>query len=269
MGILNVTPDSFSDGGDYPSLEVALEHIRAMVLDGAEIIDIGGESTRPPGSAYGSGASAVSVQQEFERVIPIIEAIRRTDPTTLISIDTQKSEIASAAIATGADIINDVSAGSTDDRMFGVAAKLGVPIILMHGHGSFFKKARIEDYAYGDVAGEVCSYLTKRIEVARKSGIETVLADPGIGFAKTYEDNLRLLRDHDGLKSLQVPLVLGVSRKSTIGRAIGEKVPPKERVIGSVAAACYGYEHGAKIIRTHDVRETREALSVIQAIISV
>ena len=268
MGILNVTPDSFSDGGDFLTFDRAVEHALSMIRDGAEIIDIGGESTRPPGSAYGAGASAVSVQEELDRVIPIIEAIRRTDAKTLISIDTQKSQVAEAAISVGADIINDVSAGTTDERMFEVTANLGVPIILMHGHGPYFQKPKIEDYEYVDVTGEVWSYLFERIGVAQNAGVETILADTGIGFAKTYQDNLQVLREHDRLKLLRVPLVLGVSRKATIGRAIGENVPPKERVIGSVAAACYGYEHGAKIIRTHDVRETREALAVMAAIIT-
>jgi dihydropteroate synthase len=267
MGILNVTPDSFSDGGDFTSLETAVSHALQMVRDGAEIIDVGGESTRPPGAAYGAGAAAITEEEELRRVIPVIEAIRKQDPNILISIDTQKSGVAQATIDAGADIINDVSAGTTDPNILQIGAKYKTPIILMHGHGPNFSKPKIEDYVYGDVVEEVRQYLKERIAAAREAGCETILADVGIGFGKTYSDNLKLIKHHASFASLNVPLVLGVSRKSTIGRAMGNK-PPKERMIGSVAAACYGVEHGAKIIRTHDVKETREALAVISAIIS-
>jgi dihydropteroate synthase len=267
MGILNVTPDSFSDGGEFNSIDAAVSHALQMVRDGAEIIDIGGESTRPAGAAYGAGAAAITEEEELRRVIPVIEAIRKQDPNILISIDTQKSSVAQAAIDAGADIINDVSAGTTDPNILDVAAKHKTPIILMHGHGPNFSKPKIEDYHYENVVEEVKAYLARQIAAARGAGCEAILADVGIGFGKTYSDNLRLLKHHASFASLNVSLVLGVSRKSTIGRAIGNK-PPKERVVGSVAAACYGAEHGAKIIRTHDVRETREALAVISAIIT-
>ena len=268
MGVLNVTPDSFSDGGDFASSERAVEYALRMIADGAEIIDIGGESTRPAGSAYGEGARPISYSEEIERVIPVIEAIRQTDPSVLISIDTQKSEVALAAISAGADIINDVSAGTNDDKIFDIARQHNAPIILMHGHGPNFLKSKIEDYSYEDVVKEVRDYLRKQISTAREAGIKTILADVGIGFAKGYQDNLRLIKYHDKFLSVAVPLVLGVSRKSTIGRAMGGNLSPKERIIGSIAAACYGAEHGAKIIRTHDVKETREALAVIERIIA-
>jgi dihydropteroate synthase len=266
MGILNVTPDSFSDGGDFTSHERAVTHALQMANDGAAIIDIGGESTRPAGMAYGEGAKAISIEEEIHRVLPVIEAIRRTNEHVLLSIDTQKSEVANAAITAGADIINDVSAGTSDPRVLKVAAERHVPVILMHGHGPRFQKPKIEDYVYEDVVKEVCGYLASRIQAARQSGIEIVLADVGIGFAKGYQDNLRLLKHHEAFSSLGVPLVLGVSRKSTIGKAMGNNPPPKERLMGSIAAACYGVEHGAKIIRTHDVKETRDALAVMNAI---
>jgi len=267
MGILNVTPDSFSDGGEFNSIDAAVNHALQMVRDGAEIIDVGGESTRPPGAAYGAGASAITEEEELQRVVPVIEEIRKQDSNILISIDTQKSRVAQAALDVGADIINDVSAGTTDPTILDVAAKHKAPIILMHGHGPNFSKPKIEEYVYSDVVEEAKRYLKERIVAAREAGCETVLADVGIGFGKTYQDNLKLIKHHETFTSLNVSLVLGVSRKSTIGRAIGNK-PPKERVVGSVAAACYGAEHGAKIIRTHDVKETREALAVISAIIS-
>ncbi len=266
MGILNVTPDSFSDGGDFVSTEHAVVHALMMARDGAAIIDIGGESTRPAGSVYGDGAKPVSIDEEIARVVPVIEAIRRSNDQVLISIDTQKSEVAAAALTAGADIINDVSAGTFDPRMLNVAAKYHVPIILMHGHGPNFQRTKIEDYVYADVVSEVREYLAERIREAKGAGLETVLADVGIGFAKGYHDNLRLLKHHKAYLSLGVPLVLGVSRKSTIGKAMGSNPSPKSRLMGSIAAAGYGVEHGAKIIRTHDVKETREGLAVITAI---
>ncbi len=269
MGILNVTPDSFSDGGDFTSQERAVAHALQMAHDGAAVIDIGGESTRPAGNAYGMGSQPISIKEELARVIPVIEAIRGANEHVLISIDTHKSEVAEAAIAAGADIINDVSAGTFDPRILKIASGQQVPIILMHGHGPLFPKANIEDYSYGDIVKEVRDYLANRILAAHEAGVETALADVGIGFAKGYHDNLKLLKYHKTFTSLAVPLVLGVSRKSTIGKAMGNDLPPKERLMGSIAAACYGAEHGANIIRTHDVKEMREALAVLRAIMGV
>ena len=266
MGILNVTPDSFSDGGDYVSLDRAILHVLEMAEGGAEIIDIGGESTRPAGKTYGAGARHVKLEEELRRVIPVIGEIRSRLPEMLISIDTQKSYIANAAVQSGADIINDVSAGTSDPEMFAVAAKHKAPIILMHGHGPQFQKAGVDEYEYKDVVNEVSNNLRDRIEEARAAGVKDILADVGIGFAKNYEDNLKLLKNHEQFLSLGVPLVLGVSRKSSIGRAMGDTPPPKERLAGSLAAASYGVLHGAKIIRTHDVKETKQALNVIEAI---
>src|ERR1035437_6482637 len=268
MGILNVTPDSFSDGGAYSDPIGAVDRALEMIAEGAEIIDIGGESTRPAGTAYGAGARRVPVEEELRRVIPVIGELRSRNANVLISVDTQKAYIANAALQMGADIINDVSAGTSDAEMFATAAKHHAPIVLMHGHGPRFRQSRIEDCKYDEVVSEVRSYLEERILLARSAGVETVLADVGIGFAKGYEDNLTLLQHHGSFVSLNVPLVLGVSRKSTIGRAMGGNPPPSERVIGSIAAACYGVLHGAKIIRTHDVKETKEALSVVNAILN-
>ncbi|MDP4200933.1 MAG: dihydropteroate synthase [Bacteroidota bacterium] len=267
MGILNVTPDSFSDGGAYLDARSALDHALQMIADGAEIIDIGGESTRPAGQTYGAGASKVPLEEELRRVLPVIHELRSNHDNVLISVDTQRSAIANAAMQSGADLINDVSGGTADPEMFATAARHKAPIVLMHGHGPRFRKTKTEDYAYADVVSEVRSYLEERILLAHSAGIETVLADVGIGFAKGYEDNLKLLKHHDAFGSLDVPLLLGVSRKSTIGRAMGNNPWPKQRVTGSIAAACYGMLHGAKIIRTHDVKETTQALSVIREIL--
>ncbi len=268
MGILNVTPDSFSDGGDFISSGRAVEHALQMVRDGADIIDIGGESTRPAGGTYGAGAKQVSLAEELRRVIPVIGEIRSRNSDVLISIDTQKAYIANAALQCGANIINDVSAGTNDKTMFAIAAKHRAPIILMHGHGPHFQKPLLEDYVYENVVRNVFFYLEECIHTARAAGVKEILADVGIGFAKSYEDNLKLLKYHAEFSSLDVPLVLGVSRKSSIGKAMGNNPPPKDRLIGSIATACYAVQHGAKIIRTHDVKETKEALAVIAAIAS-
>ncbi len=272
MGVLNVTPDSFSDGGEYLSLEQATSHAIAMLDDGADIIDVGGESTRPPGSAYGAGAVPVEEAEELDRIVPVIEAILKERPECLISIDTTKSSVAQRACELGAAIINDVSAGTADPEIFAVAKKCGVPLILMHGYGPDFHLESIEQYRYDDVVNSVSEFLADRIRIARESGVAEVLADVGIGFAKVYSDNMRLLKHHDRFVSLGVPMVLGVSRKSSVGRALKEELGldvlphPKARVTASLAAGVYGSEHGASIIRTHDVREMREALAMIRAI---
>jgi dihydropteroate synthase len=266
MGILNVTPDSFSDGGELSTPEAALLRASQMVDAGADILDIGGESTRPPGKAYGSGAQPVSAEEELDRVIPVVAAVRKAHPDVLLSIDTTKAAVAREAVKQGANIINDVSAATQDPAMFLAARDTSSPLILMHGYGPFFSRPSIEDYAYESVTRTVLNYLRLRMLEARNFGVKEVLGDVGIGFAKTYKDNLRLLRDHHEFKSLGVPMVLGVSRKSTIGIALGNTSAPKDRVVGSLAAACYCLGRGAKIIRTHDVQPTVEALKVWQAI---
>jgi len=264
MGILNVTPDSFSDGGEYLDQGAAVKHALEMIAEGADIIDVGGESTRPKGKTYGDGAHPVSEEEEMSRVVGVIEAIRKDDTDVLISIDTTKASVARAAIGAGADIINDVSAGTSDAKMFLAARDLNVPLILMHGHGPFFKRENIEEYEYENVTRTVLNYLRMRMIEARNFGVREVLADVGIGFAKVYNENVKLMHDHEQFKSLGVPLVIGVSRKATIGRMLGENVPPKERAAGSLAAALYCVQRGARIVRTHDVKPTVEALKVWQ-----
>jgi dihydropteroate synthase len=237
-----------------------------MFEDGADIIDIGGESTRPPGKTYGPGAQAITEQEEMDRVLPVIERLCKEIPEIVISIDTTKSSVASQAVTLGAKIINDVSAGTKDNLIFEIAAKHNVPIILMHGYGPQFTKQRIEDYRYDSVVDDVMDYLYTQIEEAKRQNVKEVLADVGIGFAKVFEDNMSLLKHHEEFKKLGVPLVLGASRKSSIGRALGRDTKPNERVIGSVSAAVYGAMHGADIIRVHDVKETRDALAVLKSI---
>lgn len=262
MGILNVTPDSFSDGREYLDEGAAITHTMRMIDEGADIIDVGGESTRPKGKTYGDGAQAISVDEELSRVTGVIAGIRKLNADILISIDTTKSDVAKAAIQAGANIINDVSAGTSDAKMFITARDLHVPLILMHGHGPFFKRENIEEYEYENVTRTVLNYLRMRIIEARNFGVREVLADVGIGFAKVYNENIQLMRDHEQFKALGVPLVIGVSRKAAIGRMLGEDVPPKDRAMGSLAAALYCVQRGARIVRTHDVKPTTDALRV-------
>ncbi len=265
MGVLNVTPDSFSDGGAFLKANAATDHALKMLADGAEIIDIGGQSTRPPGKTYGAGAGPVDQDEELRRVLPVIDFLASECPGCIISVDTTKAEVARRAIDSGATIINDVSGGTMDARMFETAASLHAPIILMHGYGPEFNKASIEEYRYDDVVGQVGSWLEKKVKEAWAKGISSVLADIGFGFAKTANDNITLLKHHKEFDRLGVPMVLGVSRKSTIGKLLGG-ADPSERLYGSIAAAIYGAMNGAKIIRTHDVKETMDGLKVIDNI---
>jgi dihydropteroate synthase len=266
MGVLNVTPDSFSDGGKYLVAERAIAHGLKMLDEGADILDIGGESTRPPGKDYGEGSKRISAEEEIERVGPVIEGIYKQRQKAVISIDTTKSQVAKHALEYGASILNDVSSGTVDPKIFNVAAERNAPVILMHGYGPGFSKNSIDEYAYKDVVTEVYQFLEQRMRVAKEVGVTQILVDVGIGFAKGYVDNMKLIRDQDAFLKLGVPLVLGVSRKSSIGKAMQRNVTPAERVSGSLAAACYGVLHGTAIVRTHDVRETRDAVNVLEAI---
>jgi dihydropteroate synthase len=261
MGVLNVTPDSFSDGGKYLDPANALHRAAEMISEGADIIDVGGQSTRPAGSAYGKGAEEVSLEEELARVIPVVRRIVKNFPKTMISIDTTKAEVARQAVESGATIINDVSGATQDPTIASVAKETEAPLIVMHGYGPEFTKAKIEEYGYEDVVEEVFDWLKGRILTLRTQGVENLLADVGFGFSKTAADNIHLLHDHDYFEELGVPLVLGVSRKSTIGKMLGD-APPEARITGSLAASLYGASHGAKIIRTHDVHQLKEALKV-------
>lgn len=261
MGVLNVTPDSFSDGGQYLDTTAAINRASQMISEGADIIDIGGQSTRPAGNNYGTGAELICPEEELARVAPVITGIVNQHPEAIISIDTFRAEVAEEALSLGASIINDVSGATADAAMFEVARKQDSPIILMHGYGPQFERTSIDEYQYDDVVNNIFTWLRKRIELAREAGVSVVLADIGFGFAKGAEDNISLLKHHRRFEKLGVPMVLGISRKSTIGRILGD-APPSERLAGSLAGAVWGALNGAKIIRTHDVKETVDAMKV-------
>jgi dihydropteroate synthase len=264
MGIVNVTPDSFSDGGSYLRPQDAVEHGLRLIDEGADIIDIGGESTRPPGGDYGAGSATVPADEELERVIPVIEALRAARPDVVISIDTIKPIVARRAMEAGASIINDVSAGSFDAGIWEVAARLDAPYILMHGHDPHHR-VPADAVVYTNVVEEVFASLRDRIEAARRAGVRQAIADVGIGFSKGAADNIRLLREHRRFLDLGVPMLVGASRKSFIGRLLGG-VPPEERIIGTLAAHAVAALNGAAILRVHDVREAREFFTVFDAL---
>ncbi len=254
MGILNVTPDSFSDGGRFDRLEVGVEHALAMEKGGAAIIDIGGESTRP-------GARAVGVEQELDRVLPVIEAVAARSSLPL-SIDTSKPEVMRGAVAAGAGFINDVQALGVPGAMEAVA-ELGVPVCLMHMRGE--PRSMQDDPVYDDVVAEVHEFLVGRVAACEAAGIprEQLLIDPGFGFGKALAHNLDLLQRLDEFSDIGVPVMIGVSRKSMFHKLLGRGVD--ERLPGSLAAAVLALERGASMIRAHDVAETVDALKVWQA----
>jgi dihydropteroate synthase len=256
MGVVNVTPDSFSDGGLFDTKEAALDHALGLVSQGADILDIGGESTRP-------GADTVPVEEELSRTIDLIAAIRaRTD--TPISIDTRKPEVARAAVGAGADCWNDVSALGYDETSMATAFDLQVPVILMHAQG---EPATMQNApAYRDVTGEVLNFLVSRIGQAVLAGvrIDNILVDPGIGFGKTLEHNLTLIRSLDRIVALGRPVLFGASRKSFIGKIDGSHAGA--RLGGSLATALWAADRGAAIVRVHDVAETVQALAVRAAL---
>lgn len=250
MGILNVTPDSFSDGGAYQNVQAALAHARRMIADGADIIDVGGESTRP-------GAEPVTLEEESDRVIPVIEALHVRGITQPISIDTTKAEVADHAIRAGATIINDVSGLQRDKEIAAVAAQHDVPIIVMHWD-------RDRDTGR-DIIGEIKRYFERAIEVAETAGVgrSRIILDPGFGFAKSLAENYRILYEFSALHDLGYPLMTGTSRKSMIGKLLD--APPSERVAGTIATTVIAYCAGAHIFRVHDVRANRDALRVAEA----
>jgi dihydropteroate synthase len=257
MGILNVTPDSFSDGGEFNNLEAALLQAKKLVAEGADILDVGGQSTRP-------GARQISLAEEWQRVIPAIAALR-SELAIPISIDTTNAAIAQAAVEAGANLVNDISGGTFDEQMFPVVAQLGVPIILMHLRGTPQTMQQLTEY--GDLVGEVYQFLAGQIDRALKAGIERsrLIADPGIGFAKTYEQNLELLRRLPEFCALGVPILVGPSRKSFIGHLLNQP-EPKLRLWGTAAACCGAIAGGADILRVHDVAPMLDVCRVADAL---
>ncbi|WP_177420037.1 dihydropteroate synthase [endosymbiont of Lamellibrachia barhami] len=256
MGILNVTPDSFSDGGRFTRTDPALRHALGMVEAGAAIVDIGGESTRP-------GASPVSEAQEIDRVVPLIERLSR-ELDVPISIDTSKPAVMREAVAAGAGLINDVQALQTEGALE-AAAELAVPVCLMHMRGEPRTMQAAPEYA--DVVADVRDFLNERIKACRSAGIplERLLVDPGFGFGKTLAHNLALLKNLSEFSALSVPLLVGISRKSMIGALLGD-APVDQRLYGSVAAGVLAATQGASIIRAHDIKATVDALRIAAAV---
>ncbi|MDP2914226.1 MAG: dihydropteroate synthase [Candidatus Aminicenantes bacterium] len=258
MGIVNVTPDSFYDGGRYLDADGAVEHGLRLAAEGADILDIGGESTRP-------GSDPIPADEERQRVVPVVAGLRRqTD--RLISVDTSKLEVAAAALDAGADIINDISAVNLDPRLLLLSAQKDAGFILMHMKGT--PKTMQIHPRYEDVVGEVRSFLADKIEIARAYGLSenNVIIDPGIGFGKRLEDNLALLNGLEALAGLGRPILLGVSRKSFIGKILDAPAP--ERLEGTIAAAVIGLVRGAHILRVHDVKAVQRAVLVAEAILN-
>jgi dihydropteroate synthase len=259
MGVLNVTPDSFSDGGRYTHVDAAAAAANQMYEAGADMIDVGGESTRP-------GSSPVDAAEQIRRVVPVITAIRRQQPPLTLSIDTTKAQVASAAIDSGANLVNDISAGRNDPEMLPMVARRRVPVILMHMQGT---PATMQlEPSYSDVVAEVTAFLRERIDRARSCGVDPadVLVDPGIGFGKTVDHNLQLLRHTDRLVAdLGRPLVIGTSRKGFIATVTGEK-QAGDRVFGTAATVAWAVANGAAVVRVHDVEPIVRIVRMIQAI---
>jgi dihydropteroate synthase len=259
MGIVNVTPDSFSDGGLFTDPRAAVAHGARLVDEGADILDVGGESTRP-------GSEEVPADEELGRILPVIEGLRSARPDVPISVDTRKPEVAAKALAAGAAIVNDVTAATTDRTMFAVAGDTGAGIVLMHMLGD--PKTMQVDPRYEDVVAEVHEFLRERVEAALFAGMtaEHLAIDPGIGFGKTVEHNLELLRNLDSLRDLDAAVMVGASRKRFIGTLTGVD-EAADRVEGSIAAAVWSVSQGIDVLRVHDVGQTVRALKVADAIV--
>ena len=257
MGILNVTPDSFSDGGKFNTTSAALTQAEAMVSAGADIIDIGGQSTRP-------GAEQISLEAELERVLSVLELLRPVIDIP-ISIDTTRAEVAKAAIIAGADIVNDISAGTFDPQMLSTVASLNVLIVLMHIRGNPQNMQKLTDYE--DLITDIYQFLSQKITEATLLGIDKnkIIIDPGIGFAKNHDQNLEIFRRLESLKTLNSPILVGASRKSFIGNILNQP-DPKLRVWGTAAACCAAIFNGADILRVHDVQEMQQVTLVADAI---
>ncbi len=265
MGILNLTPDSFSDGGLWLDPPRAVEQGLRMLADGAEILDLGAESTRPGGGVYGEGARTVSPEEEAARLLPVLEALRAA-PDAPISVDTRKGEVAARALAAGADLINDVTALS-DPSLGEAVAAAGCPLVLMHSRGDLATMQR--GIHFQDLLGEVRAELGDAVRraVGLRVAEEQLVLDPGIGFGKTWEQNLALIRRLDELQTLGRPLLLGASRKSFLARASARPdTPPERRLGGSLAAAAWAASQGAAIVRVHDVAETAQFLDIWYAV---
>ncbi|MGB3509662.1 MAG: dihydropteroate synthase [Microcoleaceae cyanobacterium] len=262
MGILNVTPDSFSDGGDFNTPEIALIQAEKMIEAGVDIIDIGGQSTRP-------GAEVVSLETELQRVLPVVKLLRNRQNISAeipVSVDTTRAIVAQKAIEAGADLINDISGGIYDPEMLNVIASLQIPIILMHIRGTPQTMQKLTDYQ--DLIVEIYEFLQSRIEAAIAAGIDKskIIIDPGIGFAKNYEQNLEIIRNLTIFRSLNCPILLGLSRKSFIGHILNQP-EPKQRVWGTAGACVAAIAQSVDILRVHDIKEMSEVCRVADTIL--
>ncbi|CAN5607955.1 dihydropteroate synthase [soil metagenome] len=259
MGVLNITPDSFSDGGRYSETASAVAHARQMVAEGADLIDLGGDSPRP-------GSQPVDGVEQIRRVVPVIRALAAQSLPVILSIDTTRPDVAAAAIDAGAHLVNDISGGRDDARMLPLIASRGMPVILMHMQGTPATMQR--DPRYTDVVREVLAFLTERIRAAVDCGIDSgnILLDPGIGFGKAIEHNLCLLRDVRKLvESVQHPVVIGASRKGFIGTITGQP-EPRQRVLGTAATVAWAVASGASVVRVHDVGPMKQVVQMTRAI---
>lgn len=257
MGIINITPDSFSDGGDFFSIDKALFRIEEMIKEGAHIIDVGGESTRP-------FSSPISEQEELDRVIPVIEKIN-SNFNTVISIDTYKSKVAEESLKNGAEIINDISGFSFDPKMIDVAKKFDAVSCIMHIKGT--PKDMQTDPVYEEVVSEVYDFLNNRINFLKNNGVNKIIIDVGFGFGKSLEHNYILLKNLNKFKTLGYPILVGISRKSMIGKIVN--VNPKERVSGTIALNTIAMLNGAKILRVHDIKEAYQQISVVKKYLEI
>ena len=258
MGILNLTPDSFSDGGKFfNNIDVAVDRALKMIDEGVDILDLGAESTRP-------GAESVSCEEEIKRLLPVLKAIRKNTKTP-ISVDTYKAEVARVCLEAGADIINDISAFGFDDNMVKVAAKHESPIVLMHMQNT--PKNMQKNPQYSDVVDEILEYLAGKIKFARENGVksEKIIVDPGLGFGKTTENNLEILRRIDEFKSLGCPILVGASRKAFVGSVLDVNLD--ERLVGSLAVSAFLAEKKINILRVHDIKEHKQTVEMIKSVI--
>jgi len=269
MGILNVTPDSFSDGGDYLTVDQAVARASEMIEEGAAIIDVGGASSRPKGKTYGEGAPLVPPEEEAERVVPVISALSAQHPNVWISIDTFSSTVAAQSVAAGAHMINDITGLRAEPELADLAASENIPIVVMHSLGKPGMMPHGGDYR--DVVDEVKRSLAESIAVAESRGVDQIIVDPGFGFGKSVQDNLRLIASLDVLLELQRPVMVGISRKSTVGAILGSPeatIQTNERLYGSLGATAVAILRGASIIRTHDVQPTTQMLKLMSATLS-
>lgn len=270
MGILNLTPDSFSDGGQFGTVDAALRRTEIMLNEGAAVVDVGAESSRPRGAVYGAGAEFLDAESEKKRLIPVLEALIRFFPEAVFSVDTYKSDVGREALLVGAHILNDITGLRYDAELARVAAEFRVPLIVMHSTGT--PGSLPHHVAHTDVMGVVKAALQESIIQAESAGVSQLIVDPGFGFGKTYAENLAILNRIPELKTFNRPVLVGISRKSTIGAYLGtadQPVSVSERLFGTLGATAVAVMRGASIVRTHDVGETVSFLRLLHETRSV